>query len=197
MEIDVKKQSSLTAKKLSWILSGSLGILTIGLFVGVWYAGNLLKERTDAVRALEAQAHTNVTNLEKAQALSVFVAKNAEEMHKAASIVADTQLYQHQNQIVKDITDFANTAGLTVLGFNFPENKQATQRSTAAKTGLKSVSATISLESPVEYKKMLTFIKLIERNLTRMQITTIDISADQLTPGLIRTPSIGIEVYIR
>lgn len=198
MEIDQaaeQQPAKLSAQRLSWILIATLILLVVGLFVGTWYTGTILKSRVDTVRQTDTEAQTNVANLARAQALAIYAERNEAEMDKAASIVAETKLYQHQNQIVRDVTGFADQAGVTVLGFDFPKTTGTAQTKTAS--GLRSVSATVLLENPVRYTDFLTFIKLIERNLTRMQITTVQISADQNRIGYITTPTIGLEVYVK
>jgi len=80
-----------------------------------------------------------------------------------------------------------------VLGFDFP----TTTKTNTSSTGLKSIAATITLRNPVPYRNYLTFLKLIEQNLTKMQITDVSIVPDKDDPNLINNPVIGLEVYIK
>lgn len=189
-----KSDKKLTAVTLSWILIGLIIASVIGSFVGTWYLGGILKENVMQVRALEEEAATNTDNLNNAKILREFIATNQDDIDKAAGIVAETKTYQYQNQIVQDVTHFANIAGVTILGFDFPVSRTLP---TASAAGVKSIAANITLQNPVNYINYIKFIKLIEQNLTRMQITNISITPDSEVPGLISNPQVGLEVYVK
>lgn len=53
----------------------------------------------------------------------MYLEKHQTDMEKAAMIVADTTSYKYQDQIVQDITTYANLSGLTILGFDFPTQR--------------------------------------------------------------------------
>lgn len=189
-----KDRRQLTASNLSWILIGLIIMFIIAAYAGTWYLGTLLNDRVTEVRKLENTAVTNANNLALAKSLKVFLENNQDSTKKAALIVAETKTYQYQNQIVQDVTNFANIAGVTILGFDFPTSPSATR---PTKTGVKSIAATATLQTPLSYENYLKFLRLIEQNLTRMQITNISITPDPNTPGLISNPLVGLEVYVK
>ncbi|MEO5499530.1 MAG: hypothetical protein ABIR46_03455, partial [Candidatus Saccharimonadales bacterium] len=106
-----------------------------------------------------------------------------------------------QDQIVQDIGSYASNAGLTVLGYDFisPVAAQTTGKTAkpTAASGVKTVVATVSLKSPVPYDRYLKFLRLIEQNLTKMQVTQLDISNDLKTPGSISSPIVTVEVFVQ
>jgi hypothetical protein len=189
-----KSDKKLTAVTLSWILIGLIILSVVGAFAGAWYLGTLLKEDVVSVRTLEHEAATNTANLNNARILREFIANNKDDINKASAIVADTKTYQYQNQVVQDVTHFANIAGVTILGFDFPITRTVAKPSAS---GVKSIAANITLQNPVSYTSYIKFLKLIEQNLTRMQITNISITPDPETIGLISNPQVGLEVYVR
>ncbi len=72
---------------------------------------------------------------------------------------------------------------------------QSTQAPAAA-SGLKTVNASIQLDSPIPLTNFLIFLKYIEQNVTKMQITGVTLTpADN--PSLISNPTINITVYTR
>ena len=89
---------------------------------------------------------------------------------------------------------YAQLAGVTILGFEFPIIPTTAQKAT---TGPKSIAATVTLQNPVEYTNYLKFLRLIEQNLTKMQITDITVAPDTKVPGQINNPVIGLQVYVR
>ena len=49
----------------------------------------------------------------------------------------------------------------------------------------------------MRYTDYLNIIRQIESNQTKMQITNISVSPDPLQAGMVATPSIELEVYVR
>lgn len=181
------------AVTLSWILSIAVGLSVATIFVGDWLLKNELTSRVTELRNLEQEASQNYDNQERAKALKIFIDMDKESIDKASSIVADTKTYQYQNQVVNDVTAFANSAGVTILGFDFPLKTGSTKKA----SGVKSIKADITLARPVEYNRFITFIKRIEQNLTRMQITSVNITPDRELAGHIANPTVSLEVYVK
>ena len=175
-------------------LYAALLVLLSGLGFGVYFLHSQLSAYAVTVDHLKTDSELNQQSLENAQKLRRALQVNADSVERAAEIVADTKYYEYQDQIVKDISSYATATGITVLGFDF-------STSTTAKTtnvpGLNTVVVSISLISPVQYSSYLRFLKLIERNLTKMQVTQLDISNDLKTAGTISSPVITVEAFVR
>ena len=186
---------ALTAQKLRWVL---VGIIVLGVVVGiggVWYLNGRLESKIAAKNDAETLSKLSETDLESAQRLQIYLQNHRDDVEKAALIVAQTVGYRYQNQIVEDVTRYANAAGVTITGFNFPQDiNSATVDKT---TGLKSLTATISLADPVKYTNYLTFLKYIEQNLTKIQITDITISPSETSQEYLNDTVIGIQVYVQ
>ena len=187
------KSKALDATTTRWILVGIIVLLVCGGIAGAWQLQMMLNEKLAATNQAKVDAINNNDNLAKAQALKIYLENHQAEIDKTARIVADTEAYKYQDQIVQDITKYAEVSGLRVLGFDFP----TTTKTNTSSTGLKSIAATITLRNPVPYRNYLTFLKLIEQNLTKMQITDVSIVPDKDDPNLINNPVIGLEVYIK
>lgn len=130
-------------------------------------------------------------------------------MQKAEQIVADSQSYQYQNQIINDLTEYANQAGISITSFTFQEttdggtttSSSSNSASSAptdtqkASSGLKSIPVSIQLGEGVKYENLLHFVYLIEQNLTRMQLSEISFSGGDGSSAGAQT--LNLEVYIR
>lgn len=189
------KKSNLNASKLRWILVGSVAAALLGGGFGVFYLHGLLADQMKQTNDVKTQAANSSLSLTEAQSLQQFLKKFDSDVKKTALIVSDTSFYKYQNQIVEDISRYAKIAGVTVLGYDFPI-KLPNAKPTSS-TGLNSMAANITLASPVPFQNYLTFIKLIEQNLTKMQITDLSISPDKKNPSLITNNTIGIEVFTK
>ncbi|NCD23871.1 MAG: hypothetical protein EOL90_13180 [Spartobacteria bacterium] len=186
---------NLNARKMTWILL-AIVLLLAGLVVaGNWKLGEILSSKVSETNQLKTEAQQSDNNLAKAKALEIYESSHQAEIQKAAAIVAESKTYQYQNQIIKDINGFAGRIGIGILGYTFPENSVAAAKQTVP--GLKSIPVSISLRSPLKYTDYLSFVRLIESNLTKMQITNISVAPDPVQKGYITTPSIELEVYVK
>jgi hypothetical protein len=187
------KKMSFSAVTLSWIFIGLISLTLVGTGFGCWYLQKLLAAERISADHAKIDASISASELQKAHNLQIYLSNNKEHIEKAAAVVAETKTYQYQNQIVADVNQFASIAGVTVLGFDFPVQTTAKP---AAK-GVKTIQATVTLQNPVPYENYLRFLKLIEQNLTKMQITDISITPDEKVIGRINNPTVGLQVYVR
>lgn len=176
-----------------WSLYVSIVLLVGGIGFGAYYMHQKLSAYVIQVDHLKTDSDINQQGIENAQKLQRALDENSDSVARAAAIVADTKYYEYQDQIVKDVGSYAAASNLTVLGFDFT----TAGSSKSSVKGLKTMVANISLQSPVSYNNYLRFLKLIERNLTKMQVTQMDISNDLKTSGGISSPVITLEVYVR
>lgn len=177
-----------------WALYVLIALLLAGAGYGVYTMHQKLSNYADEVNHLSIDSELNQQGIETAKKLRRVLDENQENVARAAAIVADTQYYQYQDQIVQDVTSYASASGLTVLGFDF---STANKSNKSRVSGVKTVVATITLQNPVPYNNYLKLLKLIERNLTKMQVTQLDISNDLKAPGTISSPVITLEVYVQ
>lgn len=177
-----------------WSLYALIVLLVGGIGYGAYSMHQTLSSYVVQVDHLKIDSEINQQGIENAQKLRRALNENSDSVARAAAIVADTKYYEYQDQIVKDVGSYAAASNLTVLGFDFAAT---TASKTSSIKGINTMVATISLQNPVSYTNYLRFLKLIERNLTKMQVTQMDISNDLKTPGTISSPVITLEVYVR
>lgn len=188
------KLSISKSRAIHWGLYGLILVLIAGIGIAVTFTHQQLVSYVQEVDRLKIDSEINQQSIENAQKLRRALTENSDSVTRAAAIVADTKYYQYQDQIVQDVSSYASVAGLTVLGFDFT----ATGKSQSVNVkGLKTVVANVSLKSPVEYTKYLQFLKLIEKNLTKMQVTQLEIGNDLKNATTINSQLITLEVYVR
>lgn len=205
------KGKQLTATTLRAILATGI-VLIVSICVAVFVvANNQLKAVATEVNRATVDADASRNNLQTLQAIQAELKKQKDTVERAQSIVADSQSYQYQNQIIADLNDYARQAGISITNLDFGATTNATSTPAPAATpsasgdtpstptgpvGVKSTSVSVTLANPIDYKTLLNFIRLIEQNLTKMQVSKVGLSADA-TSGKVTSDSLTIEVYIK
>lgn len=200
-----KTLRGLTATKLRLVLIASMLLLIILTTLAFLSFRQLLIDYSAEVNGDNLAANASSDEIARLEKLKGELENDRVAVTRAQKIVADSKSYQYQNQILSDITTYANSAGVTINGFAFnSSDSSSTPGATptplptaqAVSTTLKSTEATISVESPTSYKSIMNFIYAIEQNLTRMQVTGVSIAKDPETNKVIVNP-INIKVYTR
>lgn len=188
----MKPSRSLTAVGMKRIFIGSMVAMVILLVFGFsWLSGYL---REQALSADHAQIDAEIArgNIDHLKYLETYLEENRETVERAEAIV--TEASQYQQQVVNDVTAFAGRSGVTILGFNF-ENEA--QPGATAVSGTTVTNVTVTLANPVEYTNFLQFLKAIEQNLTRMQVTGVTLTPNNENPNQVSNPQIGLEVFLK
>ncbi len=196
------KGRHLTASTLRIILIFTLfaiGALSTSVF---WFITDGL--RTTAVDASStlAKANNSQNNVQNLQHIQTELKTHQEAVERAAGIVAESKSYQYQDQIIKDLTDYANRSGIGITNIDFSATKSTSTSTTstptpqaAAPSGVNSTSVSVTIKNPVDYVGILRFIHSIEQNLTKMQISRVGLSKDG--SGAITSDALTIEVFVR
>jgi hypothetical protein len=203
----LKKQiSGLTAQKLRVLMIVSMLVLIILASAGFLFIRNQLTTYAEQVRSSTAKANSSTENLATLEVLKSQLAEDADTVQRTKSIVADSQSYAYQDQIIKDINTYAQRSNVGVSGYTFNTAAGASaaattptatgKAATPAVSGLKSVSVAVNLKSPVKYSNIMNFIHSIEQNLTKMQLAGVSLSKDP-TSGDITVSTLTLEVYTR
>lgn len=188
------KNMQFNSRAVSRILIAIIALLVIGTGTGSWFMQSKLSAQVIATDHAKIDADLSQTELQRSKTLEAYFVQNRKAIDKAAAIVSDTKTYQYQNQIVNDMQTYAGKAGVTILGYTFPESTVTTAPDA---TGLKSVPATLTLKSPLAYNSFLLFLKYIEQNVTRMQVTDLRLEPATTDGNTLQNVSITLKVYVR
>lgn len=207
-----KATNNLTPKRLRIILSVSIVLLILASAGGFLLFRGQLISFAEKVHSDTIAADVSSKDVAALERLGKELDESTISINRAKSIVADSQQYQYQNQIVNDLNAFAKTAGLAIANYSFLSDNTAGAAGTAAPApaagaatpsvaGLKTTGVSISLRTPANYKAVMRFIYLIEQNLTKMQLTGISLSASSgengVSPTDVAVTPLTIEVYIK
>lgn len=199
------KNSGLTASKLRVALS-LLAILTlVGGIVGFFIAQSKLSDYATEVSQKVADSEAGQNSVQTLQQLEQELEARRDIVEKAQSLVAESQSYEYQDQVIQDLTEYASRTGVGISEFNFTQSgtsgtassgEQTTTAETADTSGIRSVFITVRLVTPTSYESLIRFIRSIENNLTRMQLSSINISNSD-NSGNVTVDALNIEVYVQ
>ena len=215
----MKKGSAMTANKLRYILISALILLFFASAAGFYFVQNLLRAYAKETSSLNSEAAICDQNLAALKNIESYLAAHQQDQDLAQKVVADSKEYRYQNEIVSDISDFADKSGIHITSYDFSSSKDGAAGSTsstpststtttpsatpsggaaAGTSSLKSTTVNVSIQSPVNYTKLLNFISLIEQNTTKMQISGISLTrSDEGGKSKVSSESFDIEVYVR
>lgn len=204
------KHKPFTAAKLRLVLSISLFAIPLvagGIF---YYIYGQLQNVAVNVSHTVVDAQSRQSSIQTLQQIQTELNNNKDVIAKANSIVADSQSYQYQDQILNDINGYAAKAGITITNVDFSSGSTAgggtsttprtgTQQTPAitAPSGVKTVSVSVTMQNPIGYTNFLQFLRSIEDNLTKMQVQKISLSKGTGGGDSVSSDVLTIQVYTR
>ncbi|MBC7746518.1 hypothetical protein H7Y40_00885 [Pedobacter sp.] len=193
----------MSALQLRNILLTCVILLLGGIGTLIYFASGFLHEETVTTTHARIDAELGEQDIDKLKNLEKVLATNTASIQKADQIVSESKQYEYQDQIVNDINAYAARTGVKIIGYDFSTAATtttpavATTPTTPQVSGVKTLNVTLSLQSPMPFDNYLRFVKAIEKNLTKMQVSGINISPDDKISSSITNPSVILIVYVR
>lgn len=182
----------------------NLKIILIILFVlllgavgaGTWWLKGVLHEFVLAKDHAQIDSELSALELEKLRFLQNELAEKSEIVDRANQIAASADNYRYQDQVINDVEVYAKRNGIVISGFTFGgESSQNQNQKAPAGTRLTPFSLTLS--GPIEFTKFMQFLRDIENNLTKIQVTSLTLAPDPENLQMVTNPSLGLVVYLR
>jgi hypothetical protein len=186
------------------IILSLLLLIILSAMVGlVIFAYSFLSKTSEEVGKMQTEAIAVDAKIQSLLASKSQLDRNSDTVKKAKNIVSESKLYQYQNQIIQDLNTYADRAGIPIKSFSF-QNEPTTSAKTATSSkqistspaGVKSTFVSIQLGDHIDYTKFLHFLSLIEKNVTRMQLSGVSISRGANNHE-ISIQSLEVKVYTR
>ena len=186
------------------IVLSLLLLIILSAMVGlVIFAYSFLSKTSEEVGKMQTEATAVDAKIQSLLASKSQLDRNSDTVKKAKNIVSESKPYQYQNQIIQDLNTYADRAGIPIKSFSF-QNEPTTSAKTvtlskqtsASPAGVKSTFVSIQLGDHIDYTKFLHFLSLIEKNVTRMQLSGVSISRGANNHE-ISIQSLEVKVYTR
>jgi hypothetical protein len=206
-----RKREKMTPAVTMWIVFAlSLVLILVGMGGVVYFGYTMLQGTAEEVSKIQTEAKAVDAKVQNLARLEKEMEKYKDSVAKAQQLVAETQQYQYQNQIINDLTAYANKSGVGIAGFTFTSGSAGAKSNSGSSgtsgtnnssgsnsaVGPKSMKVSVRLNEKTDYMALLRFMHLIEQNLTRMQIASVSMSKTEGT-GQVNTQTLEVEVYVR
>ena len=186
------------------IVLSLLLLIILSAMVGlVIFAYSFLSKTSEEVGKMQTEAIAVDAKIQSLLASKSQLDRNSDTVKKAKNIVSESKLYQYQNQIIKDLNTYADRAGIPIKAFSFQnepttsaKTTKSSKRTPASPAGVKSTFVSIQLGDPIDYTKFLHFLSLIEKNVTRMQLSGVSVTRGANNHE-ISIQSLEVKVYTR
>lgn len=185
------KKSKLSAKVLRGILTLSIfviiGLSAVGFYFAQAWLSNLSLEISDKV----AQSDTVGDDIQSLKKLQEELAKRQDIIIKSSMLV--TSVSNYQGRVIEDLDRYASVSGIKIISKSF-DKSAAGAATPAKKTTTPQSSVVLSVESPLLYSGLLNFLNLVESNLPKMQVLSVNIGRVGDSKS-VRVEKITIGVY--
>lgn len=205
------KMTGLTPTKLRLILSLSM-LAIAGVGVGLFYVAydQLAQVATDVSKTAAAETASR-NSLKILQNTQAELNKQRAVIARINDIAANSQNYNYQNQIIADMSAYANRAGITLTNIDFASGSgsggsapassapsasvKPAAPATGSSGGVRTATISVTFKNPVEYTKLLEFFNLIEQSIPKLQISKVNLSKG--SGGGVSSEVLSIEIYVR
>ena len=205
-----KREKMTPAVTMRIVFALSLVLILVGMGGVVYFGYTMLQGTAEEVSKIQTEAKAVDAKVQNLARLEKEMEKYKDSVAKAQQLVAETQQYQYQNQIINDLTAYANKSGVGIAGFTFTSGSAGAKSNSGSSgtsgtnnssgsnsaVGPKSMKVSVRLNEKTDYMALLRFMHLIEQNLTRMQIASVSMSKAEGV-GQVSTQTLDVEVYVR
>lgn len=180
----------LNAAKLRLILMGIVALEICIVIAALPQMSDLL------IKAARSTDHAKIDNevsqqeLERLKNLRFELASQKDVIARAKQIAISSAQYKYQDQIISDLSAYANRRNVGITSFDFGTTSTTAQASAGRTAFL------VSLRSPLKYDSLLNFIRDVELNLTKIKVTSVNLAPNPRNPTELLNPSVGMEVFI-
>ena len=186
----------MTPQRIHQLLRSLLILLIGATFLGLYAANQKLTNIAEQTAKLKAETVINQ------QQLSIYQKTKAQvDSLNYVSDLANKVLPADKDQsaIVAEVSEFALRSGLTISQINFTDGTKpttgGTKNSLVIPKGVTVVPITVQLQSGAKYDNLLTFLKTIEDNRRKSQVTNITLTPDSKDRSRLSQVTIAFNLY--
>ena len=170
----------------------TLFFITLIIIIGGFYcAQNFLR---DIAHKSQMSNPATITDITMVQELKIQLSNYKTQIKKASDLT--TTQANFRNQTIDDVNTYATKAGISIDGYDTTSSSNNIA-SSVQMTGIMPQYITVTFKNPVPYANFLQWIKYVESNIPKMQVTGIDISSADTNSTTINVKPLTIEVFTK
>jgi Tfp pilus assembly protein PilO len=193
----------MTPRRMNHVLKITILVFVIGVAAGIYFADKQLKSIATDTARLRAQVEIGDKQLTTYQATKQKVDSLSYVQELAGKVLPEQQ---EQSLTVAEISQFALRARLTVEDITFIDTTKTTTTKTKstdkkAKStipkGVSVIPMSIKFQDGSRYDYLLEFLKSVEDNRRKMQVTNISLTPDADNRALLKSVTVELNLYVR
>lgn len=190
----------MTPKRMNRILRGALALLMVIMIAVLYFANKSLTRVAQDTARLKADVVLQEKQLAAYQSTKTTVDSLRDVGSLAAKVLPDQQ---EQSLTVAELSAFAQRSSLRIKELTFAEppveqkGKKKDKEKSAIPKGVTVAPVVISFEENARYDYFLDFLRAVEENRRKMQITNISLTPNEQNRALLEEVSVSINLYVK
>lgn len=190
----------MTPKRMNRILRGALALLMVIMIAVLYFANKSLTRVAQDTARLKADVVLQEKQLAAYQSTKTTVDSLRDVGSLAAKVLPDQQ---EQSLTVAELSAFAQRSSLRIKELTFAEppveqkGKKKDKEKSAIPKGVTVTPVVISFEENARYDYFLDFLRAVEENRRKMQITNISLTPNEQNRALLEEVSVSINLYVK
>jgi len=188
----------MTPLRMNQVLRGALVAIIVAT-IGVLYVGNqrMVTVAHDTAK-LRAQVRANADQITAYTRTQVKV-ESLDYVDELANKVLPAE--KEQSAIIAEVSEFALRSSLPIEQITFVETSQSTGKAAKGKLaipkGVEVIPVTIQFQTGSRYTDVLDFLRTVESNRRKMQVTDISITPDADDRTILSQVSVSMNLYAK
>ena len=189
----------MTPKRMNQILKIFLILLCVITIAGLYFADRKLAALANETARLKAEVEVSQKQIDSYTITKAKV-ENLQYVEELASQVLPKD--DEQSTVVAELSQFALRSQLSVSEITFPEGSTAAKNSAAKSTkvvpkGVDVIPITVRFKEGSSYNNLLSFLRLVENNRRKTQVTNVDLKPDTEDRSVLSEVTVELNLYAK
>lgn len=190
----------MTPRLMNKILKGLLLVVALILLASLYFGDKRVAGVANETARLKAVVEVNQKQIKVYEQTKKKVS-TLDYVNELANKVLPAD--KEQSAIVAEISEFAKRSNLTVSQITFSEIAKTTGSTPAVKTnlvipkGVQVIPVTIQMQSGATYNDVLDFLKTVENNQRKMQLTSINLKPNLDDRQILEQVNVSMNLYAK
>lgn len=187
----------MTPKKVNTALKILLSLLIVGSLVGLFFANKQLTQIAQDTSRLKAEVEVSQKQIDS-YSLTKIKVESLDYVDPLAQKVLPAE--EDQSALVAELTQFALRSNLTMTQLTFADQKAVStdkKSKSAVPSGVSITPITLGFATGIAYDDVLDFLKTLETNQRKTQVTNITLTPEAEDGSLLSQVSVELNVYTK